>query len=295
LVFVGDVLEIVKGTSLQVAMENHGESIYNIIPPKAIVMEKPPMHKSIHSGTKPPTASTFHNKTTTYPAVSNLGGDAAQKVVPDSTHHGLGKKNGSYRNDATHYMKGQDKTGKVQTLAEVKRTHPESLKPTHLAPSIQPAVPRAHDAAPVMNLVTSKNFVVANAVETILACPKKTTTTAKDYVRKEDYGKVPKYLNQIKSDIDAEYRYINELQDQYNEINGPKVSPMSEEERQTLIDGLKAKWEAINTEYQGNTHITKLDTVGKKRSKEKLEAELSQIEKDIEKLNRRNIMVDHCY
>merc|ERR1712060_518064 len=106
-------------------------------------------------------------------------------------------------------------------------SNPESLKPTHLAGRMQPAVPRASDAAPTMNLVTSKNFVVANAVETILACPKKTSTTTKDYLRKEDYGKVPKYLNQIKSDINAEYRYIQELQDQYNESNGPKVSPMS--------------------------------------------------------------------
>lgn len=275
-------------------MAMHGESIYNIIPAKAIVQEKPPMHKSCHSGTLPPTASTFHNKSTTYPAVSNLGGGAVEKVVPDSTHRAHGKKTGAYRNDATNYMKGKDKTGTIQSLAEVKRTNPESLKPSHLAPRIQPAVPRASDAAPVMNLVTSKNFVVANAVETILACPKKTTTTAKDYLRKEDFGKVPKYLHQIKSDINAEYEYIQDLQNQYDQEYGQRTSQMSEDERQGLIDGLKAKWEAVNTEYQGGTHITKLDTTGKKYRKEKQEAQLAQIEKDIEKLARQNIMIDNC-
>merc|ERR1711920_213023 len=127
----------------------------NIIPPKAIVHEKPPMHKSCHSGTLPATASTFHNKSTTYPSVSNLGGDAAEKVVPDSKHYIHGKKSGAYKNDASSYMKCKDKTGTVQSLAEVKRTNPDSLKPTHLAPSMQPAVPRASDAAPTMNLVTS--------------------------------------------------------------------------------------------------------------------------------------------
>merc|ERR1711920_1136914 len=172
---------------------------------------------------------------------------------------------------------------------------PDRLKPTHLAPSMQPAVPRASDAAPIMNLVTSKNFVVANAVETILACPKKTSTTAKDYLHKEDFGKVPKYLNQIKADIDAEYNYIQELQEQYNESQGDRHKQMSEDERQNLIFGLKSKWEAVNTEYQASTHLTKLDTIGKTKRKEKYEAELAQIEKDIEKLNRKNIMIDCAY
>merc|ERR1719335_1177908 len=99
-----------------------------------------------------------------------------------------------------------------------------------------------------MNLVSSKNFVVANAVETILAAPKKPAQGAKDYLHKEDYGKVPKYLNHIKQDIDAEYEYIRQLQAQ------------EDDEKNGLIMGLKAKWEAVNTDYQATTHLTKLDT-----------------------------------
>lgn len=30
----------------------------------------------------------------------------------------------------------------------------------------------------------------------------------KDYLKKEDYGKVPKYLQHIKQDIETEYQYI---------------------------------------------------------------------------------------
>jgi len=272
----------------------HGESIYNIIPPKELRVQKPPMHKSMHSGTKPPSASTFHNPNTTYPACSNLGGDAAQKVVPDSTHKGHGRKIGNYKNNPEQFMK-KDDTGRVKSLAEMKRDSPDTLKPTHLAASIQPPVPRATDAAPICNLVTSKNFVVANAVETILAAPKKTSVTTKDYLNKEDYGKVPKYLTQIKGDIDAEYQYIQDLQAQYDEQNGEQQRPMAEQERQGLIHGLKSKWESVNTEYQAATHLTKLDTIGKTKRKEKHEAELAQIEKDIEKLNKRNIMIDGSY
>jgi len=67
---------------------------------------------------------------------------------------------------------------------------------------------------------------------------------------------------------------------------------LTDDEKHQLILGLKAKWEAVNTDYQATTHLTKLDTIGKVKRKEKYEAELQQIEKDIEKLNRKNIYVD---
>jgi len=83
-----------------------------------------------------------------------------------------------------------------------------------------------------------------------------------------------------------------ELQQQREDRNKSLVSPLDEQERGVLINGLKAKWEQVNTEYQATTHLTKLDTIGKTKRKEKYEAELSQIEKDIERLNRKNILVD---
>merc|ERR1712066_642804 len=86
--------------------------------------------------------------------------------------------------------------------------------------------PRRSEAKPVMNLVTSKNFIVANAVETILAAPKKVTVEVKDYLKKEDYGKVPRYLTQVKSDIDAEYEYIRQLEEQ--RMDGPSVQQIDE-------------------------------------------------------------------
>lgn len=276
-------------------MQGHGESIYAIIPPKQVYQEKPPTHKSKFPGTIPPSASTFHTPGTTHPATSNLGGNLESKAVVDKGSRTFGKKPGSLRNEPTNYMKGGAKTEKVKSLAEVKRENPEQLQPSQLSKRVLPSVPRHDEAAPPMNLVTSKNFVVANAVETILAAPKKVTQGAKDYLNKEDFGKVPKYLTHIKNDIQAEYDYIRTLQEAQREESASQVKPLCAQEQQMLIEGLKAKWEAVNTEYQGQTHLTKLDTVGKKARKEKYEAELSQIEKDIEKLNRKNILVDACY
>merc|ERR1719498_2108034 len=106
------------------------------------------------------------------------------------------------------------KSSSVPSLPTVKRDMPYLLQPTKLKPKGKPAVPKKEDI-PIMNLVTSKNFVVANAVETILAAPKKTSQGAKDYLHKEDYGKIPKYLGHIKQDIDSEY--IRQLQAQEEE------------------------------------------------------------------------------
>merc|ERR1712093_941920 len=100
------------------------------------------------------------------------------------------------------------------------------------------------------------------------------------------------YLNQIKSDIDAEYEYIRQLQSQEAESNNSRTRHLTDDEKAGLIMGLKSKWEQVNTDYQATTHLTKLDTIGKVKRKEKYEAELSQIEKDIEKLNRKHIFVD---
>jgi len=272
-------------------MLGHGESIYNIIPPKAVEQFKPPMHKSKHSGTVPPTASTFHNKGTTHPGTSNLSGDHAAKPVSDQGARMMGSVPGAAANHPDGYMKKGAKTEKVETLEEVKRNRPHLLKPSNVGPRHKPAVPR-RDEAPVQNLVTSKNFIVANAVETILAAPKKVSQGAKDFLSKEDYGKVPKYLTHIKKDMQDEFNYIRELQQQQEDLNRSQVKVMDENERFGLIEGLKSKWEQVNTEYQGTTHLTVLDTTGKKKRKENYEAELSQIEKDIEKLNRKNIMVD---
>ena len=63
-------------------------------------------------------------------------------------------------------------------------------------------------------------------------------------------------------------------------------------ERKELIDALKKKWEIVHREYQEITHISKIDTIGKKSKKERCEAELAQLEKDIQKLTKNYIFVD---
>ena len=62
-----------------------------------------------------------------------------------------------------------------------------------------------------MGLVSDKNYIVANAVENILAAPKVTGNQDQDYLKKKTYGKVPKYLKNIKNEIEDEYKYVQDL------------------------------------------------------------------------------------
>ena len=67
-----------------------------------------------------------------------------------------------------------------------------------------------------MGLVSDKNYIVANAVENILAgkynyvddygiAPKMPANKDKDFLKKKTYGKVPQYLEKIKNEINDEY------------------------------------------------------------------------------------------
>ena len=74
----------------------------------------------------------------------------------------------------------------------------------------KPAVPKK-DEKPIHGLVSDKNFIVANAVENILAAPKLPQQKDKDYLKKKNYGAVPKYLTKIKNEIEDEYNLVREM------------------------------------------------------------------------------------
>ena len=68
---------------------------------------------------------------------------------------------------------------------------------------------------------------------------------------------------------------------------------MQDDERLSLIDELKAKWDEVNVSYQQTSvlSLASLDTIGKVKRKEMFEAQLAQIEKDIERLSKTTIYV----
>ena len=155
----------------------------------------------------------------------------------------------------------------------------------------KPDVPKK-DEKPIMGLVSDKNFIVSNAVENILAAPKLPQNNQKDYLKKKNFGKVPKYLQKIKTEIEDEYQMVREMQiEEEAEMDRQKFL-MDEHEKQELIAALKKKWEVKHKEYQTLTHKNKLDTLTMKNKYEQCERELNQLEKDIQMLSKNYIFVD---
>ena len=137
-----------------------------------------------------------------------------------------------------------------------------------------------------MGLVTTKNFVVANAVENMLAPAKKPAPPPPPATAKPDFGKVPAYLVDVKSRLAAEKAAAAaaaaEAEAAAAAASG--VRELSDGERAELLASLRARWQRVNTVY------VKLplacDSDPKKRRKEALEQELAQLEADIATLNR---------
>lgn len=72
-----------------------------------------------------------------------------------------------------------------------------------------------------------------------------------------------------------------------NDAHSRQILP--EDERLGLLKDLKIKWQMANEGYQKLTFT--LDTPAKKTRKEKYEAELAQLEKDIELLSRKTVVI----
>ena len=145
---------------------------------------------------------------------------------------------------------------------------------------------------PIMGLVSDKNFIVSNAVENILAAPKLPSNSNRDFLKKRNYGKVPKYMQTIKKEIDDEYQLVREMQIEEEADMDRQKFLMDEDEKAELIAALKKKWEVVHKEYQTLTHKSKLDTIGLKDKYEACERELKQLEMDIQKLSKNYIFVD---
>ncbi len=185
------------------------------------------------------------------------------------------------------------------------------------------------DEKPIYGLKTSKNYITANAVENILQAPKRVPTTEPRFTAKEDYGKVPDYLLRIKQERQEEDEFIAHIQQMRAEQTGVKVLPEEvrtaalppplspplqhagwldigtvswprmhldsavpgfSQERLKILAGLKQRWTELNKQYVQNTSFVISTERGRLR-KENLEAQLTQVEKDIEKMSKKNIVI----
>jgi len=103
-----------------------------------------------------------------------------------------------------------------------------------------------------------------------------------NYVNKKNYGQVPSYLIKRRTQInDAKAEYEVWAHEQQAQC---QMKVMSPDERIKIIQGLKKNWEELHHQYQGLSVVT--DTAPKKNRKERMEAEMKQLERDIEMIEK---------
>jgi len=270
----------------------NSESIYNLIAVKEAVPVKPELYRSKYSGKAAPTASTFGAATTSTVGVTNIRGAMSWKgsrdhVLKSAT---LGPSlDGGRKPRPDMYLKS--KSGTKALAKATKFSYPEEESQR------KPSLPK-QDEAPTMGLRSTKNFVISNALENILSesntknAPKSSTETLKH----AEFGQIPQYLTAVKKQITAEYQAIAEMKEereskQRHNANTTEIELLPEEERVSLLNAMKQKWERINSEYQQMTHLVALDTISKIKRKERFEAELSRLERDIQRFSKKHVFI----
>ncbi|NXL88620.1 ENKUR protein, partial [Alectura lathami] len=164
------------------------------------------------------------------------------------------------------------------------------------------SVPRRTDH-PVMGIQSKKNFINSNATAAITGLPKKpqpihvdrrqgdkylleTSGLVPKYTKKKDYGITPKYVTRRTEEIKrAEKEYETNVLEY---LKKRAMKHLSDEERETLLQGLKNNWEEMYHNFQRLP--VEIDTVSKKLYKEKLESQMKQLEHDIDVIEKHKVI-----
>lgn len=102
----------------------------------------------------------------------------------------------------------------------------------------------------------------------------------------QDFGEVPIYLTKRKEEVKrAQEEYDHYIAEHFKR---GALRQLTEDERKAILDGLKANWEDIQDQYQSLSVVT--DTYPKKQRKERMEAQMKQLERDIELIESHKII-----
>jgi len=156
----------------------------------------------------------------------------------------------------------------------------------------------------------SKNYVKNNIIANDNSIPKKPDHHTKtnpniNYLKKKDYGLIPEYIKEMKESKSKSQTLASKPHDfskrtsrnlngsnysmNYRQYNRPRMIKLPEEERLKILDGLKKNYELLSNEYKSISLV--LDTCTKVKRKSKLEEQLKEIEKSIDKFNQPNIII----
>jgi hypothetical protein len=261
-------------------MYDEDESIYNVIPQSQQAAARAKRYHSKHNHTVPPSFSTFGFQGTSK-VIGNVAGEKEEKH--DGTHPSK-KPAGTFGRTVSTTVNPKQflrKTEGVRDTTKEKFEHKHEI--------VKPPIPSRSDR-PVMGLSTDKNFVVANAVEAILAAPKKVVEEEARAVDKGGYGKVPAYIQRVKRELSTRKEYSTKaLLSAAEQAADNELHELSPEEVEELRAGLKARYTQVQKQFA--TLSFALETASQLRSKEMLEKQLTQLEQAMAKLNKRHVFV----
>ena len=97
---------------------------------------------------------------------------------------------------------------------------------------------------------------------------------------------MPVYLTKRKEEVEqAQEEYDAYIAEHFRR---GAMKQLSGGERNDILNGLKTNWEQLHHEYQGLSVVT--DTAPKKNRKERMEAEMKQLERDIETIEKHRVI-----
>lgn len=264
---------------------DHEESVYNLLPKPAPTQQRTVMYRSKYPGNTPPTCSTFGASTAAAVPYTNVDGsfEELQRVHSYKRSGALLGPKGDHYPDPTSFQK-------KQTRADLPQPHKFEYGDRR-----KPAL-ESHTTT-TRELPKQRNFVTENAIAAIMS-ETKHAPSQPDYLKKSTYGKVPNYLGRVKTQIVQEQEIVRAAMKKEKEEETKyqhKVRPLSEEERQELVENLKKKWAHVNNEYQKITHNVSLDTMGKVKRKESYESQLTELERAIERLSKKTVYVEDTF
>ncbi|XP_072268811.1 enkurin [Pyxicephalus adspersus] len=253
------------------------ESIYNLIPKEEVKIQKPPRY-----------TSTFRHSV----KLEEQKNKAAHKTM------------GPAKVEVPSPKEYLQKHTKEATLAQKSALLNSTGKPPRCLAEDQkrpPVPPRTEQ--PILGIQTNKSFIKTNVAEAVLAVPKKpkpvyvdtkkgdkhlleTSGLVPKYIKRKDFGSTPEYLVKRNEEV----RRAQEEYDAYvkERLKMGAMKQLSEEERQNVLEGLKKNWDELHHDYQGLSVV--IDTPPKKAHKERLEAEMRQLERDIDVIERQKII-----
>ena len=111
-------------------------------------------------------------------------------------------------------------------------------------------------------------------------------------MKSKEYGIVPKYLTDNRYRIENEYKAIRDQKNKLAQEEAERKKLLSEDQVEAMRIGLNKRLDTFKREYANLSHKTKVDSIVLKNKKENLEKEMTLIEKDLEKINKKVIYVD---